>query len=873
MNIMIGDTIVTDDGQIGIVENRTENSLTVRFPDYGNRRDPVLRKRAKPLAKLIYEAKADGKRLSLGTSIKLAGNSTLAELVSLFGYSTGQMRRDSLQKVLNQLMRAGLEITSETDRWSRDDKFKLSLPPVPLPLEPDEDDGDERSRTGPSNWTMTTVALPDLFWPSALGLDRRRELEFLRALSESDPILCILHVPTESQAQGWLQSTWEGLTAWAYRSAQRFCLSDTYSPAEIRIRVGPAALLHTSLKPSALDNDAPRLADLAHNLNLITIRNELELPTDFARLNAVWPGPVFEFKPDYKGEPLADIRSINCCLFAATGGTSNDTENRSPLLVLNWARTAYAQLLAGAVTEWGGVITSNNVPHFKGSNETSTALALKAHLANWVKRSDGDAVLEFEYSEDEDDETVDESSDESDPLKGRRVDLHVKGVGCFEVESMRGSGPMESFYHRKIFARLKKGMRFFLIVPGEAILWAGPYLSDLAHHLGENNGRVMVPSTDGAFLEIGGKQLVAHRIERSSPLERVDTASAETAVFEGPIRLEDVAGYEEVKRRIDELIIWPEKHGKVLRPASRSSGILFFGPPGCGKSRWARAIAGELEQEVRLLAPSDLRGPYLGWGQIMIREQFDWLAENDNRMLVIDELDAIARSRQEFQMHSDDKASVNELLVQLDRVLSLGRLMVATTNFIGSMDDAVMRSGRFGRFIPVPPPDLQESIAILDYYLRRLELGYKRRGTFNIRVPDKESLEAIIEPLYKENRERVRFYCGADLEEAVNRAYSRGAQRAWPDGGWSQESAELEVHLTGDDLKWSLIEVPRSIQEDAVDQFLEDLNRFCGGQIAESISSRLRPTFTTCAGFDLRSAVREEKRSRRGSRRRRASSP
>ena len=168
----------------------------------------------------------------------------------------------------------------------------------------------------------------------------------------------------------------------------------------------------------------------------------------------------------------------------------------------------------------------------------------------------------------------------------------------------------------------------------------------------------------------------------------------------------------------------------MLRPTSRSSGMLFFGPPGCGKSRWARAIAGELEQEVRLLAPSDLRGPYIGWGQIMIREQFDWLAENDRRMLVIDELDAIARSRQESQMHSDEKACVNELLVQLDRVLSLGRLMVATTNFIGSMDDAVMRSGRFGRFIPVPPPDMRESIAIVDYYLRRLDAGDRSRAIF-----------------------------------------------------------------------------------------------------------------------------------------------
>ena len=432
---------------------------------------------------------------------------------------------------------------------------------------------------------------------------------------------------------------------------------------------------------------------------------------------------------------------------------------------------------------------------------------------------------------------------------------------------------MESFYHRKIFCRVKNGTPFFLIVPSEAILWAGPYLSDLAHHLSESSGRVMVPSADGAFLEISGKQLVAHQIERPSPLERVDPRNAETTVSELPIRLDDVAGYEEVKRRIDELIIWPEKHGKVLRPASRSSGILFFGPPGCGKSRWARAIAGELEQEVRLLAPSDLRGPYVGWGQIMIREQFDWLAENDKRMLVIDELDAVARSRQEFQMHSDEKACVNELLVQLDRVLSLGRLMVATTNFIGSMDDAVMRSGRFGRFIPVPPPDLQESIAILYYYLRRLELGSMQCRTFKIHVPDKDGLEAIIEPLCRENRERAKFYCGADLEEAVNRAYSRGARRAWPDGGWSQESAELEVHVTEDDLKRSLIEVPRSIQEDAVDQFLQDLNRFCGGQIAASISSRLRPTFTTCAGFDLRSSVRDGKRRRRRSWRRRLARP
>ena len=103
---------------------------------------------------------------------------------------------------------------------------------------------------------------------------------------------------------------------------------------------------------------------------------------------------------------------------------------------------------------------------------------------------------------------------------------------------------------------------------------------------------------------------------------------------ETPLRLKDIAGYKEIRERVEELIIWPEKHQWALRRPSRSSGILFFGPPGFGKSRLARAIAGELEQEVRHLSPSDLRGAYVGWGQVMIREQFDWVAEHEHRMLV-----------------------------------------------------------------------------------------------------------------------------------------------------------------------------------------------------------------------------------------------
>ncbi len=281
---------------------------------------------------------------------------------------------------------------------------------------------------------------------------------------------------------------------------------------------------------------------------------------------------------------------------------------------------------------------------------------------------------------------------------------------------------------------------FNLIVPSTAILWAGPYLSDLAHRLKGRDGHVRVPSADGGFLAIGGKPIGSCSIERVPLGEATARERSDTPVPETAIRLPDVAGYEDVRRQIDDRIIWPEKHRQILHPTSRSSGVLFFGPPGCGKSRWARAIAGELEQEVRLLGPSDLIGAYIGWGQIMIREQFDWLAENDKRMLIIDELDAVARSRRETQMHADEKSCVNELLVQLDRVLRAGRLVVATTNFVRSMDDSVLRSGRFGQFIPVPPPDLAESAAILAYYLNRLVALCAKQAKMTIKVPDALSL-------------------------------------------------------------------------------------------------------------------------------------
>ncbi len=660
-------------------------------------------------------------------------------------------------------------------------------------------------------------------------------------MTERDPILCLLHLPDDAQVQTWVQGTWEGIIGKAFRSAQRFNWSAESSDPGIQVRIGSAALLHSYLKASALDEHAHRLEDGHRSLNLVTIKRDSELPIDFSRFRAIWPGPIFEFTPDYRGEPSTDIQSINECLSLVAGTVAGGSSQWSPLNTLNWAEKSYGQLVANAVVAWGEVLSSTRIPTFKGSNESATAVTLKALVAAWVRRTNGDGILQFEYTKEDDDEATEEEDGSIVNRKRRRIDLHVEGMGDFEVESMNGSGPMESFYHKKTIGRVRQGKPFRLIVPNSAILWAGPYLSDLAFHLGDENG-VFVPSADGSLLRIAGKPLANSTVEPLLSQNMRETDGAAPPPTESHVVLQDVAGYEDVRRLIDELIIWPEKHRQVFRPTSRSSGILLFGPHGCGKSLWARAIAGQLEQEVRLLGPSDLSGPYLGWGQIKIREQFDWLAENDKRMLIIDEFDAVGRSRQDGQMHSDSKACVNELLLQIDRVSRLGRLMAATTNFIGSMDEAVVRSGRFGQFIPIPPPDLNEAVEILAFYLDRLAKLSGREGTLQVHVPERGCLEALIEPLYKQNLENRRLFCGADLEVVVNRAYLRSARTALGDAVWSNASGITEFLLTREELTRSLIEAPRSVQTDTLDQFIEDVGRFCDGGIATSISKRLHLT-------------------------------
>ena len=192
-----------------------------------------------------------------------------------------------------------------------------------------------------------------------------------------------------------------------------------------------------------------------------------------------------------------------------------------------------------------------------------------------------------------------------------------------------------------------------------------------------------------------------------------------------------------------EEIIWPEKNRRArpLAPdprASSSSGCRAAASPG-----WPGRSPGELDQEVRLLGPSDLRGAFIGWGQAMIREQFDWVAESERRMLIIDELDAVAHSRRDPAGHAHGREGQRQRAAGPARPgFAAGSDRGGTTNFIGTLDEAVVRSGRFGRFIP-SPARLRGGCAILGYYLGRLrQAGLTMQRT--IEVPYGSALGTLL---------------------------------------------------------------------------------------------------------------------------------
>lgn len=199
-------------------------------------------------------------------------------------------------------------------------------------------------------------------------------------------------------------------------------------------------------------------------------------------------------------------------------------------------------------------------------------------------------------------------------------------------------------------------------------------------------------------------------------------------VIERPkVRYEDVGGLKEQIRELREVVELPLKNPELFREIGIEppKGILLYGPPGCGKTLLAKAVAGESNATFISLVASELAQKFVGEGARIVREVFSFAKKKAPAIILIDELDAIGAKRLDIGTSGEREIhrTLTQLLAELDGFEPLDNVKVlATTNRIDILDPALLRPGRFDRVIEVPLPDLQGRLEIFKIHTRKMKV-------------------------------------------------------------------------------------------------------------------------------------------------------
>jgi SpoVK/Ycf46/Vps4 family AAA+-type ATPase len=188
------------------------------------------------------------------------------------------------------------------------------------------------------------------------------------------------------------------------------------------------------------------------------------------------------------------------------------------------------------------------------------------------------------------------------------------------------------------------------------------------------------------------------------------------------VRLADVGGMADVKKRLELAFLAPMRNPELRQMFGKSlrGGLLLYGPPGCGKTFLARAVAGEMGAKFVSMSIVDVLNMWIGNSERNLHEIFQAARRNAPCVLFLDEIDAIGHKRS--NMHSTSMRTLaNQLLAEMDGMESdnEGLFLLAATNAPWDVDAALRRPGRLDRIVLVAPPDEPARAAILEYHLRQ----------------------------------------------------------------------------------------------------------------------------------------------------------
>ncbi|MCK4752882.1 MAG: ATP-dependent zinc metalloprotease FtsH [Planctomycetes bacterium] len=279
------------------------------------------------------------------------------------------------------------------------------------------------------------------------------------------------------------------------------------------------------------------------------------------------------------------------------------------------------------------------------------------------------------------------------------------------------------------------------------------------------------------------------------------------------VTFEDVAGIEEAKEELSEIIEFLKNPKRFQKLGGRiPRGVLLVGPPGCGKTLLAKAIAGQADVPFFSISGSDFVEMFVGVGASRVRDLFKQAKDNSPCIIFLDEVDAIGRKRGPGFVgggHDEREQTLNAILVEMDGFDTNDQVIViAATNRADILDSALIRPGRFDRQVFVPLPDLKGRLEILKVHAKKITLDPNAnlervaRGTPMFSGADLAAIinEAALAATMA-NKDHVET---ADLEEARDKVrWGRAKKSRVID---QQEKEITAYHEAGHTLVQSLLE-------------------------------------------------------------------
>ena len=253
---------------------------------------------------------------------------------------------------------------------------------------------------------------------------------------------------------------------------------------------------------------------------------------------------------------------------------------------------------------------------------------------------------------------------------------------------------------------------------------------------------------------------------------------------QGKVTFNDVAGVEEAKEEVEEIVEFLKDPKKFSRLGGKiPKGALLIGPPGTGKTLLAKAIAGEANVPFFSISGSDFVEMFVGVGASRVRDMFEQGKKHSPCIIFIDEIDAVGRSRGAGLGGGNDEReqTLNQLLVEMDGFdTNEGIILIAATNRPDVLDPALLRPGRFDRQVVVGNPDIIGREAILKVHVKKINTGPDvklrtiARGTPGFSGADLANL--VNESALLAARKNKRVVTMSDIEEAKDKVMM-GAER------------------------------------------------------------------------------------------------